>query len=104
MTVERKITSRHEVDSRPLSEWLRALGGAQGGAARLSARTRQAALLAFGSRFSRGYPAGRAALRAVIEIIALQADSTAIPLVPRARCKAEEMACIPPQSELRVQP
>ena len=26
MTVERKITSRHGVDSRPLSEWLRVLG------------------------------------------------------------------------------
>src|SRR5215475_4325367 len=31
MTVERKITSRHGVDSRPLSEWLRAPGALPGG-------------------------------------------------------------------------
>jgi len=46
MTVERKITSRHGVDSRPLSEWLRVPGALPGGALRLSARTSQAALLA----------------------------------------------------------
>jgi hypothetical protein len=43
MTVERKVTFRHGVDSRP-------------------------------KRSSRGYPADRTALRAVIEIIALPAD------------------------------
>ena len=35
MTVERKITSRHGVDSRPLSEWLRVPGASPGGAQRV---------------------------------------------------------------------
>jgi hypothetical protein len=47
-------------------------GALPGGcAARLSARTCRAALLAAEKRSSHGYPVGRAALRAVIEIIAL---------------------------------
>ena len=86
MTVERKITSRHGVDSRPLSEWLRDAWRAAAGVRRFPLRRLAGAeLSATAKRCSRAYPPGRPVLHAVIEIIALPADSTAITLVPRAR-------------------
>jgi hypothetical protein len=86
MTVKRKITSRHRVDSRPLSEWLRDAWRAAARVRRFPPRRLAGTeLSATAKRSSRAYPPGKPVLHAVIEIIALPADSTAITLVPRAR-------------------
>ena len=79
--VERKITSRHGVDSRPLSEWLKDAWHAAAGVRRFPLRRLAGAeLSATAKRCSRAYPPGRRVLQVVIEIIALPANSTAITL------------------------
>jgi len=86
MTVKSKITSRHGVDSRPLSEWLSdAWRAAVGVRCFPLRRLAGAELSATAGRRPRAYPPGRPILHAVIEIIALPADSAAITQVPRAR-------------------
>jgi hypothetical protein len=60
MTVKRKITSRHGVDSRPLSEWLRDAWLAAAGVRRFRLRRLAGAeLSATAKTCSRAYPAGR---------------------------------------------
>jgi thiol-disulfide isomerase/thioredoxin len=86
MTIERKITSRHGVDSRPLSEWLREPGALPGGCAASFCEDLPSSTLGGREEVLLPWSSFRwPALRAVIEIIPLQANSTAIPLVPRVR-------------------
>jgi hypothetical protein len=62
------------------------------------------ALMAAEKKSSRAYSAGRAALRMIIEIIALQPIPRRYRLCRERSREAEATTCTPPQSELRVLP
>jgi hypothetical protein len=85
MTAEGKITSRHGVDSRPLSERLRAPGALQGLCAASLCEDSPSSTVGGREDILSRLSCRLRGLRAAIEAIALLADSTAIRLVPRAR-------------------